>query len=303
LKNSTNVDRKSLGFDGLAVTKQVTSLHTHPARSFSKQWQRFFGQDFERERLYGQTLDQEVQLFLSAFDLRHGDLEGRRILDAGCGSARLERGLSPFGAHVVALDAQDSIHLAAKRHASGHTDFVQADLMAPPFSPGLFDYVWSCGVLHCTGATEKGFNSLAGLVKPGGKLAVWLYSKDRFSPYLAARRFLPFFHRLPEPACYWLCWLLAIPLVLASPAAPLIRRSWRPINREAFANARFGFYDILTPRYLDRYRFDEVRSWFITSGFLGIQRWSELGVTGTKIKTANSPAKASNAASHPDISQ
>jgi SAM-dependent methyltransferase len=258
------------------------SARRWPEPSFDRQWTRFFQGDFESQTLYGKTVEEDLALFLSAFDIRPADLKGRLVLDAGCGSARLDASLAALGAQVIALDLVDSIHRAAWRHAPASIRFVQANLLYAPFRQRSFDYVWSAGVLHHTGATEYGCRTLADLVKVGGQLAVWLYSRDRFSPFLTARWALPFVHRFPDPVRYAICWVLAIPLVLAGPLAPGIGRRARPVNRRSFATIKFGLYDALTPRYVERYRFQEVYDWFVQSGLSKVRRWSELGVTGVR---------------------
>jgi SAM-dependent methyltransferase len=58
---------------------------------------------------------------------------------------------------------------------------VQSDLLRPPFRPEAFDYVWSAGVLHHMLETESGFGSIANLVKPGGRIYIWIYSNRVFT--------------------------------------------------------------------------------------------------------------------------
>ena len=45
-----------------------------------------------------------------------------------------------------------------------------------PFADGAFDVVYSIGVLHHTPDTKWAFLSLSRLVKPGGRIAIWVYS-------------------------------------------------------------------------------------------------------------------------------
>ena len=45
-----------------------------------------------------------------------------------------------------------------------------------PFAPESFDYIYSIGVLHHTPDCEQAFKGLPRLLKPGGRIAIWLYS-------------------------------------------------------------------------------------------------------------------------------
>jgi SAM-dependent methyltransferase len=56
---------------------------------------------------------------------------------------------------------------------------VQADVYHLPIKPGILDFAYSIGVLHHLPDPEAGFRCLVPLLKPGGSLFVWVYSKSR----------------------------------------------------------------------------------------------------------------------------
>src|SRR5262249_58933016 len=55
---------------------------------------------------------------------------------------------------------------------------VQADLLDLPVGERAFDLVYSIGVLHHTPDPRIAFGQIARRVKPGGRLAVWLYRRN-----------------------------------------------------------------------------------------------------------------------------
>ena len=55
---------------------------------------------------------------------------------------------------------------------------VQADLLDLPLAERQFDLVFSIGVLHHSPDPRRAFAQVAARVKPGGRLAVWLYRKN-----------------------------------------------------------------------------------------------------------------------------
>ena len=69
--------------------------------------------------------------------------------------------------------------MAAHQHFSkqddDRTDYVQANLMHPPFRHDAFDVVFCAGVLHHTPSTKATFDMLAPTLAPGGTIFVWLY--------------------------------------------------------------------------------------------------------------------------------
>jgi SAM-dependent methyltransferase len=104
-------------------------------------------------------------------------LRGQLVLDGGCGKGRHAYYALRAGARVVAVDFSRAIDVAAHNCGAlpGERLFVQADLMSLPFSPEIFDAVYSFGVLHHLPAPEEGFRRLVTLVRPGGQILFYVY--------------------------------------------------------------------------------------------------------------------------------
>lgn len=142
------------------------------AASFGYQWTRFQRTQLDsrggwgaqsRERLFAHTRWPER-------------LDGRRVLEAGCGMGRFTEVLAATGAEVWSFDATEAVEANASNN--GHRPnvrFAQADIFAPPFAPGSFDKVLCVGVLQHTPDPARAFAALASLVAPGGEIAVDVY--------------------------------------------------------------------------------------------------------------------------------
>jgi ubiquinone/menaquinone biosynthesis C-methylase UbiE len=106
-------------------------------------------------------------------DLRMLDfVEGRDVLELGCGAAHWSQALAQRGARVVALD----ISLAQLRHADRGggarlPGLVQADAQALPFTDASFDIVFSDYGGMSWADPYRTVPELARVLRPGGQLA------------------------------------------------------------------------------------------------------------------------------------
>jgi ubiquinone/menaquinone biosynthesis C-methylase UbiE len=100
-----------------------------------------------------------------------GDVAGRRILDAGCGSGPLSAALRDRGAVVTGFDSSAGMLELARRRLGGDADLHLADLDRPlPFPDGAFDDVVASLVLHYLEDWTAPLAELRRVLRPGGRL-------------------------------------------------------------------------------------------------------------------------------------
>lgn len=100
-----------------------------------------------------------------------GDVTGRRILDAGCGSGPLSAALRAKGATIAAFDGSAEMVAIARRRLGDDVPVTVADLAAPlPFADGEFDDVVASLVLHYLEDWAGPLAELRRVLKPGGRL-------------------------------------------------------------------------------------------------------------------------------------
>lgn len=111
-------------------------------------------------------------------------LAGARILDIGCGSGVHALAALRLGAkELVAIDIDPNSVKAAERllalePTSARTEVrVLSIFDAEPGDLGLFDIVYSWGVLHHTGSMWEAVARAARFVRPGGLFGLALYEK------------------------------------------------------------------------------------------------------------------------------
>jgi SAM-dependent methyltransferase len=228
--------------------------------SFDAEWQAF--NDLKVERTWGWTVDQRIQQFLLEVGLQEHELQGLRVLDAGCGNGQLTNGIGTLGANVVGVDVSSSVEEAERRKTLDNVSFLRADLQNLPFGEE-FDLVYTTGVLHHNPSTRAAFLKLATHVKPDGRMYAWVY---RPSPGLRYRIFR-FREALMRPLISRLPPKLQHMAVMANVALlyPLQKR----FGRHAYSREEIvvSTYDNLAPRYAHRHIPQEVASWFHVAGF------------------------------------
>ncbi|NUR99795.1 MAG: methyltransferase domain-containing protein [Kribbellaceae bacterium] len=104
-----------------------------------------------------------------------GDVEGRRILDVGCGSGPLSAALRDRGAIVSGLDLSASMLELARRRLGDDVDLRVADLAKPlPYDDAAFDDVVCSLALHNLKDWTEPLAELHRVLKPGGRLILSL---------------------------------------------------------------------------------------------------------------------------------
>jgi len=222
-------------------------------------------------------------------------ISGKLVLDAGCGKGRHAYYASRAGAEVVAMDFSRAIDVA-KRNAgdSGSIAFVQADITSPPFRRETFDLVYSFGVLHHLSNPEGGFRQCVSLVRPGGRVAFYVYHWPEGQPVkqvllkgvTLARKVTT---RIPFPALRAISWLAGIGLYggIVMPYKVLSRvKLTRPLAARMPLRAYAQYpvsviindqFDRFSAPIENRYTSNEVRAWLEHACLDDIQILPEYG--------------------------
>jgi SAM-dependent methyltransferase len=263
------------------------------ARSFGYKWLRNpdWGLKPETQRV-AQQVFRDFYGWTDPDDLKRL-MEGRLVLNAGCGAGTEMQMFAGWPATLAAVDISTAIdHCRQQFGDRPNVEYFQADLNALPFPDESFDVVWSHGVLHHTPDTFTSARSLAKLVKRGGLFILYVYRKKG-----PIREFVDDYLRKelspldPETA-----WAKLEPLTeLARNLSRLnvdvvvehdipelgIRSGTYPVQRliyqhimKCFWNEGLSFdenvhvnFDWYHPEYAHRQTVDEVREWMPQLGF------------------------------------
>jgi SAM-dependent methyltransferase len=142
----------------------------------AKRTQASFGYEWTHFNDWRQSGETNFNDYFEGIDL--SGLAGQCVLDAGCGMGRHARQVARFAGRVVAVDFSRAIDQASRNVSDlSNVDCVQADLLALPVADGVFEFVYSLGVLHHLAETERALAGLVQKLRPGGRLRVYLYWK------------------------------------------------------------------------------------------------------------------------------
>ncbi|MFI5695112.1 class I SAM-dependent methyltransferase [Kribbella sp. NPDC051586] len=102
-----------------------------------------------------------------------GDVAGRRILDAGCGSGPIVADLKERGASVAGFDASPAMIRLARERLGDDADLKVANLALPlPYDNEAFDDALAVLVLHYLEDWSGPLTELRRVLRPGGRLVV-----------------------------------------------------------------------------------------------------------------------------------
>jgi ubiquinone/menaquinone biosynthesis C-methylase UbiE len=246
----------------------------HYAGSFGFQWQRFAQTQLDTEESRRSEMD-----FRRRTGFQPEDLAGKLVLDVGCGMGRFAEVATRWGAKVVGVDLSVATEVAQANLRDeikdGQAVFFQADVFQLPFAAESFDYIYSLGVLHHTPDCKAAFETLPRLLKPGGRIAIWLYSRYH-NWYRMSDAYRTVTRRMPPKLLHTLCYgvvplygvhrvLRKIPLVgrAASGAlAYLIPMSFNPDPKWRVLDT----FDWYSPWYQSKHTYEEVFRWFESCG-------------------------------------
>ena len=200
-------------------------------------------------------------------------------LDVGCGAGRHIRGASQLGAEVIGIDLSQAVDAAYQNNLNNESiHIVQADVYQLPFQEGLFDFIYSLGVLHHLPEPEKAYYQLPLYLKKNGSLFVWLYAYMPRKVLLELLRNIS--QRLSNKNIHRMAWVcnmvdygVVINLYKLFSNIPIVGKSIKkhaPLRVSEYAEYGYqisltDWYDRLSAPITNYYKQDKMQAWLANS--------------------------------------
>jgi len=271
----------------------VTADNGATQRSFGAKWAEYSEEEKSQLAEYQYTWFDQRFGFAGEAELTDFLSSKHRILDAGTGPGLCAARCAHLcDARVVGMDLSDSVTAARDRYAKlENLDYVQGDILNPPFLPETFDFVIADQVLHHTPDCVGAFKSMARLVRPGGQLAVYVYRKKAIIRELVDDHVRALTSRLPLEECLELSEQITelgrelshlqakvtlergVPLLGIQPGTHDVQRLIYWAMLKCYWNESLGWhqsvltnYDWYSPVYASRHTEEEVVGWCQQAG-------------------------------------
>lgn len=287
------------------LTEQLPDVVRKTVDGFGWEWQTF------NEKIQDTYMTDKTNFFDFIHPISEDFFEGKFVLDAGCGMGRFLRLGAEFGSRdIIGVDLSKSVDAAyMNTRTLPNAHIVQADIFALPFII-KFDYIFSIGVLQFLFDPQKGFSGLIKLLKAGGSISVWVYSKENngwiirlLSPL---RQHIT--SRLPRPVLYFLsniigAFLYACLKLIYKPANEwnlgIDLESWLPYNDYLYYSSQLTYsslvsviFDHLVPKIVVYLSKEELEAWFLEENMSSTvitsrnnMSWRGLGTLATSQET------------------
>ncbi|RPI18063.1 MAG: class I SAM-dependent methyltransferase [Ignavibacteriae bacterium] len=242
------------------VIKDAVKKTKKTKKSFGQEWAIF---KYDNDKTWGFTADSRKTRFLDELNVTPDELAGKKLVDIGCGNGVLTSALSDFGMETFGIDVSPSVESAYINNQKPNVHFIQGDLQNPPFKSSEFDIVYSTGVIHHTNNTELSFSCISPLVKPDGRLYIWLYKPEKDLRHRMIVKIRKVTNKLPIGLQYFLYLVFLVPWGLLKEMLRGKKLTWR----EQLIN----YFDVLSPEFRYEHTPKEVEIWYRKRNFDNIK--------------------------------
>lgn len=252
------------------------------SRSFGLEWKRWSRIQFEdqntKSRLHGHT----TMVFDKTTGLSEGMIEGKTVVEFGCGPGRFIDIVRKRGGIAIGLELSTAVDVARENFKNdSNVLIVQGDILNPPFKKDAFDFGYSIGVFHHTPTPEIALKKLVSTVKPKGVVTCCVYENNNgkglydSKAVIMYRKFLnsinpKLSHILALTYSYFSAYIL-YPFFFPASRIPYLRNIASVLSRNIFPGVFYlhdgrwrvlDTFDAITPYYASTHTSEELERWF-----------------------------------------
>jgi SAM-dependent methyltransferase len=260
-----------------------------PEPEWTWQWSHMQGDEHQTEQLFWEWVA----------PMTREDFRGQRVLDVGCGGGHMLGYLKDVVTEGVGIDLNTAELVRRRFKGSPNIRIYEGDA-ATWGAEDDFDIVYSIGVVHHTRDPLQTVRNLMRLVKPGGKLVIWVYGYEGnfWTRWLveAPKRFYAW---MPRRMLWWVSAILTAfiyPVVYGLSALPFpwlpfydYFRSWRRLSFVRNCTNVFDKLNAPTTHFIKR---QDIDRWFEGTSFrqVIVRDWCRLSWRVCATKAADTAA-------------
>ena len=184
------------------------------ADNFDLQWN-----TFKQTQLDSYTgLDRNAKNLYDSTKWLKEELNGKSVLEAGCGPGKYTEVLLDSGARVTAFDLTTAVFVNRDQNTGkGNLYCFQGDIYNLP-DVGVFDYVFCYGVLQHCPDPDLAYKQIFERLKPGGRISIDFYTNPKIpTPWTT-------------PKYFWRRWSTKIPPSSLLRIIRIYMPLWLPID-------------------------------------------------------------------------
>lgn len=158
----------------------ISSIQNQTQNNFGHEWEHYASLGWDSSTGDDASdLQESMMWFKEKLLLDANDISGKLLLDAGCGNGRFSYAAIELGANVVSMDLTKATDVAQNNilKTKNIPQIVQGDILHLPFKTGVFDIIFTLGVIQHTGKALEAVMILADALKIGGLLSIRTYRR------------------------------------------------------------------------------------------------------------------------------
>lgn len=139
-----------------------------------RSWAYFGHPDYPDERPFARHID-------------YAALQGKPVLEIGCGAGGVTAVMGQAGLNVSAIDlTRTAINFTQRRLqiAGLHVDLLHADAEQLPYRDDTFDLIWSWGVIHHSADMQRIIDGMYRILRPGGEVKIMVYHRHSLQNWI-----------------------------------------------------------------------------------------------------------------------